>query len=105
MRSSRQGRPSWAAVKKRSLTEQQLAQVRKLVDTELVALALRDLRGQVGKTQVEVAAGAEMSQGEIARLEGREDMLVSTLHRYAKALGGELEVAILIDGRRHRLAL
>ena len=64
---------------------------------------LRALRVAVGKSQADIARTAEMDQGDVSRLESREDMKLSTLRRYADALGGELDVAVVIDGRRYRL--
>jgi hypothetical protein len=62
---------------------------------------LRALRAAFDKTQADIARAAEMTQGDVSKLEGREDMKVSTLARYAAALGGKVEVAIIIDGRRY----
>ncbi|HVW28875.1 MAG TPA: helix-turn-helix transcriptional regulator [Polyangiaceae bacterium] len=64
-------------------------------------LALRSLRAALGKTQLDVARAAEMDQGDVSKLESRSDMHVSTLSRYARALGGKLEVAVVVDGRRY----
>jgi|SRR5580658_8521918 hypothetical protein len=64
---------------------------------------LRALRTAVGKSQADIARTAEMDQGDVSRLESREDMKLSTLTRYAVALGGELDVAVVIDGRRYKL--
>jgi hypothetical protein len=66
-------------------------------------LGLRSLRAALGKTQVDVARAAEMDQGDVSKLESRNDMHVSTLSRYARALGGQLEVAVVIGGRRYVL--
>jgi hypothetical protein len=63
---------------------------------------LRVLR-PVGKSQADIARTAEMDQGDVSRLESREDTKLSTLSRSADALGGELEVAVVIDGRRYKL--
>jgi hypothetical protein len=65
---------------------------------------LRVLREAVGKTQAQVALAADMEQSEISRVESRDDMLLSTLRRYARALGAELElVAVTKTGHRLRL--
>jgi hypothetical protein len=64
-------------------------------------IGLRSLRTALGKTQADVARAAEMDQGDVSRLETREDMRVSTLGRYARALGGRLELAIVVGGRRY----
>jgi hypothetical protein len=66
-------------------------------------LALRSLRAALGKTQVDVAHATEMDQGDVTKLESGSDMHVSTLARYARALGGQLEVAVVIRGRRYVL--
>ena len=66
---------------------------------------LQTLRVALGKTQVEIADAAGMKQGDVSRLEKRQDVKLSTLARYASALGGVLEVTVTIDGRRYLLDL
>jgi len=69
-------------------------------------LPLRVLREAVGKTQAEVARAAAMDQSEVSRIEQRDDMKLSTLRRYARALGASIEViAVLEPGHRIRLDL
>ncbi len=64
-------------------------------------LPLRALREGAGKTQSEVARLAEMDQSEISRVEQRDDMKLSTLRRYARALGADIEItAVLENGIR-----
>lgn len=69
-----------------------------------VELALADLRDFAGaKTQVELARASGIPQGEVSKIENREDLDVislATLRRYVEALGGELEVAAVIRGKR-----
>jgi|CZKU01.1.fsa_nt_gi hypothetical protein len=68
-------------------------------------LPLSAVRRAAGKTQVEVAAAAGVPQAEVSRLETRvatgDGVHLSSLTRYALAVGGELEVAIVLDGRRY----
>src|SRR5258708_24766078 len=59
---------------------------------------LRTLRAALGKTQAEIARAAEMDQVDVSRLERREDAKLSTLGRYARALGGRLQVAVVVRG-------
>jgi DNA-binding Xre family transcriptional regulator len=66
---------------------------------------LKTLRLALGLTQNELAERSGMAQGDISRLEGREDARLSTLTRHAEALGGTLEVAVCIDGRRYLLQM
>lgn len=64
---------------------------------------LASLRVALGKTQVEIAERAGMAQGDVSTLERRSDSKLSTLERYAEALGGRLEVAVVIGDRRYLL--
>jgi DNA-binding XRE family transcriptional regulator len=68
---------------------------------ELVAeeLSLRDLRKALQLTQVEVAQALGKHQNEISRIEQREDLLLSTLRRYVRSLGGELELVCTFKDR------
>ncbi len=69
-------------------------------------LPLRALREAAGKTQEEVSRAAGMDQSEISRVEQRDDLRLSTLRRYAKALDAEIEiVALLPTGHRIKLDL
>ena len=68
-----------------------------------VTLAL--LRKAIGLTQVEVAQAMQVDQAAISKLEGRSDALVSTLRAYARALGGELELAVVRGDRRYPIVL
>jgi transcriptional regulator with XRE-family HTH domain len=68
------------------------------------ALALADLRERQGVTQVEVATRLGVNQGNISRIEHREDLYLSTLRGYVAALGGELQlVARFPDGAELRV--
>jgi transcriptional regulator with XRE-family HTH domain len=79
--------------------------VRQRVEAELLEMNLADLRKEFGVTQVEMAKAADMTQGELSRLERREDHLVSTLRRCVQALGGELEVTAVIGDKRVKLSV
>jgi len=50
---------------------------------------LRGLRELLGKTQEELASLLGRSQRQVSETERRQDVLLSTLRSYAKALGGE----------------
>lgn len=58
----------------------------------LVEMQLQELRKARNVTQVEVARAMSVEQASISKLERREDMYVSTLREYVKALGGELKL-------------
>ncbi len=69
---------------------------------ELVAeeMSLRDLRHALGRTQTKVAKALGIGQEAVSRLESRTDMLISTLDRYIKEAGGELEIIARFPNRR-----
>lgn len=58
----------------------------------LVEMQLQELRKSRNFTQVEVAQALSVEQTAVSKLERREDMFVSTLRDYIKALGGELRM-------------
>lgn len=58
----------------------------------LVEMQLQELRKARKVTQVEVANAMHVEQAAISKLERRDDMYVSTLREYVKALGGELKL-------------
>ena len=76
------------------------ARIDEAVRHELLAMELRELRVEAGKTQAEVAEVAAMTQAELSKFERRDDHLISTLRRYVHALGGELEIVAVFDNKR-----
>ncbi len=58
----------------------------------LLEMQLQELRKARHVTQVEVARAMNVEQAAVSKLERREDMYVSTLREYVKALGGELKL-------------
>ncbi len=57
-----------------------------------VEMQLQELRKSRQVTQVEVAKVMNVEQAAVSKLERRDDMYVSTLREYVKALGGELKL-------------
>ena len=70
------------------------AQARSAARTEamLLEMQLQDLRKARNLTQVAVAKTMQIEQAAVSKLERRDDMYVSTLRSYVKALGGELKL-------------
>lgn len=61
----------------------------------------------MGKTQAEVAEASGIKAPNLSAIEKREaieTIEISTLQKYARALEGELEVAVVVGGRRYVLA-
>jgi DNA-binding XRE family transcriptional regulator len=96
---------TWAEVKaRRPLSAAAEAANATWVEQQIVELNLQALRQQLGVTQAELADVSGFAQGEISRIEQREDHMVSTLRRLIRSLGGELEIhARFPDGRDIRL--
>lgn len=70
---------------------------------EMIAHAdsLRVVRQALSKTQAEIGQGLGLSQNAISQLEGRSDLLLSTLRRYVKALGADLAIVVRMkDGSK-----
>jgi len=70
---------------------------------EMIAHAdsLRVVRQALSKTQAEIGEGLGLSQNAVSQLEGRSDLLLSTLRRYVKALGADLDIVVRMkDGSR-----
>lgn len=60
--------------------------------------ALRDVRKAMGKTQAAVAKQLGIKQENVARIEQRGDMLLSTLRGYVRALGGDVRLVVDVKG-------
>lgn len=93
----------WKDIKDSVMSPERQARIHAEAMAELREVELRELREIAGKTQVDVAAVAGIAQGEISRIERREDHMLSTIRRYVEALGGELEVVAVIGDHRVRL--
>lgn len=61
--------------------------------------SLRELRLIAGKTQADVATALEIKQPSVSKLEKQEDMHLSTLRAYVRAIGGELELVVKLRKR------
>jgi transcriptional regulator with XRE-family HTH domain len=75
---------------KMSPTSQARAAAR--AEAMLVEMQLHELRKARQATQTEVAKAMNVEQAAVSKLERRDDMYVSTLREYVKALGGELKL-------------
>lgn len=62
--------------------------------TEIIAeeMSLRDLRKARRLTQARVAKALGITQDSVSRLEKRSDLLLSTLRKTVKAMGGEVRI-------------
>jgi DNA-binding XRE family transcriptional regulator len=68
---------------------------------ELIAeeMSLRDLRKARKLTQARVAKALGITQDSVSRLEKRSDLLLSTLRKTVKALGGDVRIIAVFPDR------
>lgn len=55
-------------------------------------MVLKELRQLMQTSQLDLAEAMQKDQAFISRLEGRDDMLLSSLAQYIEAMGGQLEL-------------
>ncbi len=58
---------------------------------------LRQVRDRAKLTQRELAAKLGVTQSAVAKIERRDDVLLSTLIAYVKAAGGRYEIEVSFD--------
>lgn len=95
---------TWKEIKAKKFSPAQLQQIDDGVEQELLEMDLRALREAAGLTQEELAQRVAMTQSQLSKLERREDYRLSTLRRYVTALGGQLEIVAVVDGKRIHLS-
>ncbi len=65
---------------------------------------LMEMRQLCSLTQIQVAKNLGMTQGAVAGVEKRDDLLLSTLSKYVQAIGGSLDVVVnLKDGSKFHI--
>lgn len=75
------------------LTPEQKAEVEARADELILEeLSLRALRKGLKRTQTDVAEALGIGQDTVSRLESRCNIMVSTLDRYIRAIGGEVSI-------------
>ena len=70
----------------------------------MAEMFLAEIRKQAGLTQVDLANALGIKQPSLSRLEGQDDMQISTLRRIVEVLGGELELVARLPGGTVRLS-
>lgn len=95
---------TWQEIKAKKFSPDQLQQIDIALEQELLEMDLRALREAAGLTQEELAQRVAITQSQLSKLERREDHRISTVRRYVAALGGELEIVAVVDGKRILLA-
>jgi len=68
-----------------------------------LATELAEVREQLGITQVQVATKLKTSQPNVSRIEHVDDLHLSTLVQYVKALGGRLRLEMVFPAQTFEL--
>lgn len=82
----------WDDLRKKNLSFRRLEKIEEAVKEEVLVMNLKEIRKMLGLTQTKVSKAAQMNQSDLSRLENRNDHLISTLQRYVKAMGGEIDI-------------
>ncbi len=83
-----------AYLKKRGITEEQMADARRATQTVIDAYSLREARKASHMTQVELAHAMGVSQNRVSRMENGDigAMSLDTIRRYIEAVGGKVSL-------------
>ena len=81
----------WADIKDKVSADRR-AEIKREAVAELDRIGFAALRKARELTQVELAEKLGITQASVAGLEARTDLQLSTLAKYIRALGGELEI-------------
>ena len=74
------------------MTPHQLADADAKAREMMAEMLLAEIRKDAGLTQEELAEILGITQPSLSKLEGQDDMQISTLRRLIEALGGQLEI-------------
>ena len=93
--------PLWRAWIDRCRTRAQAAPAADQVAPAAQPVTLAALRRDVGLTQAQVGQRLRMTQSDVSKLERRENVRLSTLQAYARAVGGRVLVTF-VSGEKTR---
>jgi transcriptional regulator with XRE-family HTH domain len=82
----------WEDIAKEHFSPKERAAMKAAARAEVERLGYGALRKARSLTQVEIAEKLKISQPSVAAIERRSDLMLSTLAKYIRALGGELEI-------------
>jgi transcriptional regulator with XRE-family HTH domain len=82
---------AWKDLKHKS-PPQRLAEIDRKARAELDRIGFAALRKARRQTQVALAEKLGIDQASVSAIENRSDLLLSTLARYVRALGGDVEI-------------
>jgi transcriptional regulator with XRE-family HTH domain len=84
----------------KKLPHKRRARIEEIARRKITAIRLQQAREQLGVSQQELAARLHMTQPSLSRFERRPNVTVNSLQRYVEALGGKLEVSVVMPKKR-----
>lgn len=84
-------------LKRRPITPADREAIEEIKHAMTLQVRLHELRERRGATQSAVAEQLGTSRPNVSRIEAEDDMRVTTLERYVRALGGRLEVRAVFE--------
>jgi transcriptional regulator with XRE-family HTH domain len=83
---------SFDQLARRTMSSESRRRAEKRTREILAELLLAEVRKLAGKSQSELARRLGIKQPSLSKLEGQDDMQISTLQRIIEALGGKVEI-------------
>jgi transcriptional regulator with XRE-family HTH domain len=77
--------------------------IEKRLQETMAAMPLDQLRRAQEMTQIQLAGILGVNQGEVSKIEHRQDICISTLADYIEAMGGRLEIRAVFKDRSVRI--
>ncbi len=84
-------------------TADERAEIRRRAQEKIAGIRLAQIREAQHMTQQEAAQAMGVSQAALSKLERRPNVTVGALQRYVEAIGGRLEINVVLPkrGRKH----
>lgn len=77
---------------KNKLSKERKIAIEQRIEDIIETMPLSELRQARQFTQEKLARSMKIKQASISKMEGQTDMYISTLRKYIKAMGGDLEI-------------
>lgn len=87
----------WSDARRRAVKPDDEPHIQGVREAMRAELRLAELRKHRGASQAKIAKRLEVSQSNVSQLERGEDVKLSTLESYVKALGGHLVLSAVFD--------
>ena len=96
-------RKTWGQIKNETMSKNEQRQAHALAMRELANMELAEFREALQVSQEELAKRLKVTQAAISRLEKRPNVLLASIANYVEALGGKLELHVVLPHRTVKL--